>query len=208
MKHAGPPHTRLWLIAVFAIALSTALIWLDRPDLTRFQNPGAPSPTDFESAEATLQAALQAGQLVPDFELADLDGAAVRFSSLSGRPVIINFWATWCAPCRAIAPIVKELAGEYGDQVNVVKMDIDSNPGVPGRYGVRAWATVSERVADDVEHVHQMRVASRRLRAALARFHAEFPEPSLRKGLRLFSAPAGSTDSRRLPPNLRYGRDA
>ena len=58
------------------------------------------------------------------------------------RPAIIDFWAEWCAPCRAIAPIVKELADEYGDRVKIVKMDIDANPGTPGRYGVRAIPTV------------------------------------------------------------------
>ena len=60
----------------------------------------------------------------------------------SDKPTIIDFWAEWCAPCRAIAPIVKELAAEYGDKVNIVKMDIDANPGVPGRFGVRSIPTV------------------------------------------------------------------
>ncbi len=57
-------------------------------------------------------------------------------------PVIIDFWAEWCAPCRAIAPIVKELAEQYGDRVKITKMDIDANPGTPGQYGVRAIPTV------------------------------------------------------------------
>ncbi len=60
----------------------------------------------------------------------------------SEKPTIIDFWAEWCAPCRAIAPIVKDLALEYGEQVNIVKMDIDANPGVPGRFGVRSIPTV------------------------------------------------------------------
>ncbi len=60
----------------------------------------------------------------------------------AGQPAIIDFWAEWCAPCRQIAPIIKELAGEYGDQVKIVKMDIDSNPATPGQYGVRAIPTI------------------------------------------------------------------
>jgi thioredoxin 1 len=57
-------------------------------------------------------------------------------------PAIIDFWAEWCAPCRAISPIIKDLAGRYGDRVKIVKMNIDENPGTPGTYGVRAIPTV------------------------------------------------------------------
>jgi thioredoxin 1 len=57
-------------------------------------------------------------------------------------PTIIDFWAEWCAPCRAIAPIVKELASQYAGKVKVVKMNIDENPNTPGKYGVRAIPTV------------------------------------------------------------------
>jgi thioredoxin 1 len=60
----------------------------------------------------------------------------------SDKPVIIDFWAEWCAPCRQIAPIIKELAAQHGDRVKIVKMDIDSSPATPGRYGVRAIPTV------------------------------------------------------------------
>lgn len=60
----------------------------------------------------------------------------------SDKPVIIDFWAEWCAPCRQIAPIIKELAVEYGDKVKIVKMDIDANPNSPAQYQVRAIPTV------------------------------------------------------------------
>ena len=60
----------------------------------------------------------------------------------SETPAIIDFWAEWCAPCRAISPIVKDLAEQYGDKVKIVKMNIDENPGTPGKYGVRAIPTV------------------------------------------------------------------
>lgn len=60
----------------------------------------------------------------------------------SDKPAVIDFWAEWCSPCRQIAPIIKELAAQYGDQVKIVKMDIDSSPATPGRYGVRAIPTI------------------------------------------------------------------
>jgi thioredoxin 1 len=60
----------------------------------------------------------------------------------SDTPIIIDFWAEWCAPCRQIAPIIAELAEEYGDRVKIVKMDIDAHPNTPGQYGVRAIPTI------------------------------------------------------------------
>lgn len=60
----------------------------------------------------------------------------------SDKPAIIDFWAEWCAPCRQIAPILSELAAEYGDRVKIVKMDIDKSPQTPGQYGVRAIPTI------------------------------------------------------------------
>ncbi len=57
-------------------------------------------------------------------------------------PVLVDFWAVWCAPCKMIAPIVEELAGEKEGKLKVAKMDVDNNQGTPTKYGIRSIPTL------------------------------------------------------------------
>ncbi|MGI9310555.1 MAG: thioredoxin TrxA [bacterium] len=57
-------------------------------------------------------------------------------------PVLIDYWAEWCGPCKMIAPILEELADEFGDRVRIAKLNIDDNPETPPKYGIRGIPTL------------------------------------------------------------------
>ena len=60
----------------------------------------------------------------------------------SGKPVLVDYWAEWCGPCKAIAPILDELSTQYGEKLQIAKMNVDENSEVPGKFGIRGIPTL------------------------------------------------------------------
>lgn len=69
---------------------------------------------------------------------------------MSDKPVLVDFWATWCGPCRKVAPILEEINEQYGDKIEVVKLDTDANIDTAARYGVVSIPTLNVYVKGEV----------------------------------------------------------
>ena len=88
----------------------------------------------------------------------------------NSKPVIVDYWAEWCGPCRMVAPVLEEIASEHADKIDVVKLNIDDNPKVAQRYQIMAIPTMS--VFHNGEVVKQ--IVGAKPKAALLKELAEF----------------------------------
>ena len=86
------------------------------------------------------------------------------------KPVIVDYWAEWCGPCRMVAPVLEEIAAEYADKIAVVKLNIDDNPELSQRYGIMAIPTMN--VFSGGEVVKQ--IVGAKPKSALLRALADF----------------------------------
>ena len=95
-----------------------------------------------DSIDIVIQKLLEDSNKVPDFTLKAHTGELYNIRSLEGKVVLINFWATWCGPCRAIAPVIDELHTELEGRAVIGKVNIDENSDTPVNYGVRNIPTL------------------------------------------------------------------
>src|SRR6185436_6781346 len=119
-EHSRPISRKATWLAMGAVALALALIWL-APGVGHFDDSSPASETSGDAEDATAT-----GKVAPmHFTLKDMNGADVDLASFKGKIVLINFWATWCGPCRAEIPSLVELQDEYRDDLTILGVSID-----------------------------------------------------------------------------------
>lgn len=104
---------RWMLLSILILIGGSGWIWTSR----------LPADTAAQASSVEQVEGLSIGQVAPDFSLTTLDGEPFTLSKLRGKPVVLNFWATWCGPCRRELPALQAASERYGDQVAIIGVD-------------------------------------------------------------------------------------
>src|SRR4026209_465762 len=78
-----------------------------------------------------------------EITILDDSNFSTEVGQAEGGPILVDFWATWCGPCKMVAPVLEEIANEHGDRITVVKLDIDENPATAAKYGAVSIPTMN-----------------------------------------------------------------
>lgn len=143
---------RSYRLALGMLALALALVALVVIQGCATSNPDSGRGAGTGAKAGELEPAPEAGHPAPDFALTDLDGNTVRLSDLRGKVVFINFWATWCPPCRAEMPEIEAVHQEYKDKgVVVIGVDISEPESTVRQYiqrGGFTWTIVMDSTGE------------------------------------------------------------
>ena len=150
MTERKKPNNKRLILMIVLLAVVIALMWL-LPDGSQPAAPATNAPkteqtknTNDAPDDIEATTLVKAGTQAPDFRVEMFDGTTFTLGSLRGKVVLLNFWATWCGPCKALAPVLNELAADYQykDRIDFYKVDIDQEQELAAVFGVRSVPTL------------------------------------------------------------------
>lgn len=112
---------------------------------------GIPGPQSSGRPSVISRSNIKVGDEMIDFTLPRLGGGEIKLSEYKGKPLLVDFWATWCGPCRAEAPALAAIHQRFGDTVNIIGVSLDYTPGMAMQYAMDAGLTYPQAISDGWE---------------------------------------------------------
>ena len=144
MTERKKPNNKRLILMIVLLAVVIALMWL-LPDGSQPAAPATNAPkteqtknTNDAPDDIEATTLVKAGTQAPDFRVEMFDGTTFTLGSLRGKVVLLNFWATWCGPCRQFAPTFDKVAEEYADRAVFYSVDVDDHNDLAAQYNVQS----------------------------------------------------------------------